>query len=117
MFATMYDADTEYLSPTCWRNLCAVRRRHYLADAREAADQVWNETKRPVNIDQVREIVGSPPNGVDPRINGAVFAKWTPVYTLNSYRHVCHHRPICGFLPPMSFLRRTFTLAYLAFTR
>jgi hypothetical protein len=73
----------------------------YLERAREAAFAIYRETGRPVNIDQVRERVGNPPEGKSPTVNGSVFNRgsWVPVGDVNSGRSVCHTRRVRTFVP------------------
>ncbi len=82
----------------------ARARAHYLQDARNAADWLWDH--RPsarangLSIDDVRRVVGDPPFGVDPRVNGAVFTAgrgWKAMKYAASCRTVCHNRPVARF--------------------
>jgi hypothetical protein len=99
------------------RGVLAARRKQYLSKARLAADMIWQATSRPVTVDQVRAVVGQPPEGVDGRINGAIFMNWRKVYGVNSRRRTCHQRGICGFIPPMNFVKSAFYLCYFKATK
>lgn len=86
------------------RAALARQRANYLKDARFAADWLWSlrgpERRNGISIDDVRRLVGAPPLGVDPRINGAVFIAsrgWKAMTYAASCRTVCHHRPVARF--------------------
>lgn len=82
-----------------WRDLFEETRAEWLARARAAAEQVANEGDGRVTINDVRRLC-PPPEGVDPRVMGAVFrrSQWKRVAYIDNSRTACHHRPIAIFV-------------------
>lgn len=66
----------------------------FISEARAAALKLGQEQAE-VTIDDVREVV-PPPEGVDPRVMGAVFRveSWRLLRHERSRRSDCHHRPV-----------------------
>ncbi len=74
-------------------------RREYVDSARNAALDLFQRTRRPITVDDIRRIC-PPPSDIDPRVMGCVLRapKWMKVQTVNSSRRECHHRPIGSFV-------------------
>ncbi len=72
-------------------------RAEYIEQARTAARQICSVGEE-ITIDDVRE-VAPPPEGVDPRIMGAILRApdWRPVGYRASKRKTCHKRPVSVF--------------------
>lgn len=79
------------------RPLFEQYRADYLARARQIARQIAMRNGE-VTINDVREHC-PPPEGVDPRVMGAILRKpeFIAVGYTKSHRSVCHNRPICIF--------------------
>lgn len=73
-------------------------RAEWLAAARHAALRLYRRVERPITVDEVRAEC-PPPEGIDPRVMGAVFSGWVAVGFVNSRRRMCHGRPIRMFEP------------------
>ena len=73
-------------------------RSQFLERARAAATDLWWSRQEPLTIDDIREVC-PPPESMDPRVMGAVFAGWQKVGYTNSRRRECHGRPIAQFIP------------------
>lgn len=69
----------------------------FLAAARAVALRL-GANGRPITVNDVRAEI-SPPEGIDPRVMGAVFrtADWKRLDYVNSSRRVCHGRPLARF--------------------
>lgn len=78
--------------------LFEIHRAEWLAAARHAALRLYRQSGRPITIDEVRGVC-PPPEGIDPRVMGAVFTGWVAVGFVNSRRRMCHGRPIRLFQP------------------
>jgi len=78
-------------------DLLKSRRAGFISMARKAAVQIASKhPDRLVTIDDVRDKC-PPPEGIDPRVMGAVFSErdtWEFVSFTRSARRACHHRPI-----------------------
>lgn len=72
-------------------------RADWLARAREAA-RCLGATGRTVTVDDVRAVC-PPPDGIDPRVMGAVFRNkdWECLGYERSTRATCHNRPVGVF--------------------
>ena len=70
-------------------------REDYLAEARLAAESLANE-RGVITVNDVREVC-PPPDGIDPRVMGAIFRSkaWEKVGYISSSR--AHMRPIAQF--------------------
>lgn len=74
-------------------------RREYISNARYAAQKLYITTRKPVTVDDVREVC-PPPEGVDGRVMGAILREpeWIKSGYVNSSRKISHRRPISQFV-------------------
>ena len=75
-------------------------RKPWLVRAREVAEELWARSHEPVTVNDIREVL-PPPEGVDPRVFGAVLnrKRWRCIGYTQSDRKVSHARPIAKFVP------------------
>lgn len=73
-------------------------RMEYLAHARSVAESYARMGDGTCTVDDVRRVL-PPPEGMDPRVMGAVFTRkdWELVGYKSSHRRECHGRPIARF--------------------
>lgn len=74
-----------------------IARAEYLAKARLCALRLTRK-RDTITVDDVREKC-PPPEDIDPRVMGAIFAgaEWEAVGFVNSARRACHRRPVRMF--------------------
>jgi hypothetical protein len=80
-----------------WLDQLETNRRPYIEEARQTARKLLS-TRPYITIDDVRAVL-PPPEGVDPRVMGAVFKQdeFVSVGWTTSKRKVNHRRPIQRF--------------------
>lgn len=80
-----------------WLDALETNRRPFIEEARAVARKLLKYRKS-VTIDDVRAVL-PPPEGVDPRVMGAVFkaSEFESVGWTTSKRKECHKRPIQRF--------------------
>ncbi len=78
-------------------NALEAKNREFITEARAVAFQL-GQGGSVVTVDDIRKQC-PPPEGVDPRVMGAILRKpdWTNVGYRNSTRKTCHKRPIAEF--------------------
>lgn len=68
---------------------------------RSEAARVWDRTKRPVSVNDVRDVLKREGYTGDPRILGAAFPRtiWKPVADTNTNSELAHARRVRCFVP------------------